>query len=275
MELAVNYETGEIHQHGLTDDNYFSLENENKYMGVSQFKAFMPSHGGCEAKKMAELKGLWKDESSTALLVGSYFHAHFEGALGKFKQEHPEIFTKQGILKSEYKKADEMINCLESDESFKQIYQGEKENIFTFELFGTPWKIKVDCLNSESGYFVDLKSTRDFEKQWSEEERRMVTFVEAWGYLIQMGVYREGIKKNLSRDDIEGFIIAATKQDPPDKIVLRFNEEDYLKGLKEVEFYLPHILDVKNGVVPPQRCEKCNYCRATKKLDRAIHYTEL
>lgn len=259
----------------LTDDNYFSLENENKYMGVSQLKSFI----SCEAKKMAELKGEWKEETSVALLVGSYFHANFEGALDKFKEEHSEIFTKSGELKSTYKQANEMINCLETDESFKEIYQGKMENIFTFELFGTPWKIKVDCLNAKEGYFVDLKSTRDFEKQWIFDEEEMknkkVSFVEKWGYLIQMGIYREGIKQNLHREDIEGFIIAATKQSPPDKIILNFYEEDYEKGLKEVGKNIEHILEVKSGKVEPIRCEKCNYCRATKKLNKTIHYSEM
>jgi len=259
----------------LTDDNYFSIENENKYMGVSQFKSFRK----CEAKKMAELKGLWRDETSTALLVGSYFHAHFEGALGKFKGEHPEIFTKQGTLKSEYKKADEMINCLDTDESFKQIYSGDREKIFTGELFGTPWKIKVDILNTKESYFIDLKTTRDFEKQWIEADGKniKVSFVEAWGYFIQVAVYREIVAMNIgiASKELEAFIIAATKQDPPDKTVLRFEEEDYQNGLREVEIYLPHILEVKNGIVPPVRCGKCAYCRSTKKLDKAIHYTEL
>lgn len=261
----------------LTDETYFSLEAENKYMGVSQFKAFLTSHGGCEAKKMAELKGLWKDAESTALLVGSYVHSNFEGQLDKFKQEHPEIFTKQGFLKSEYKLADEMINCLETDESFKQIYEGEKEKIFTGELFGAPWKIKVDCLNLKDGYFVDLKTTRDFEKQWIEQDGKniKVSFVEKWGYLIQVAVYREILRQSTGVQDLDAFIAAVTKQNPPDKMILYFKEEDYEAGLREVEENIQYILDVKNGVVEPKRCEKCDYCRSTKKLTKAIHYSEL
>lgn len=263
----------------LTDDNYFSPEADRQYLSVSQFKSFMQSYHGCEAKAMAKLNGTYKEEDSTALLVGSYFHANFERTLDKFKLEHPEIFTKQGALKSDYQKANEMINCLESDESFKQIYVGDKEKIFTFDLFGVPWKIKVDCLNLKDGYFVDLKSTRDFEKQWiydaDEEKNKKVTFVEAWGYLIQIAVYRKGLELATGVKDLDGFIIAATKQSPPDKIVLRFDPEDYEYGLQEVENNIQHVLDVKTGKVAPQRCEKCDYCRATKKLDRAYHYSEL
>jgi hypothetical protein len=257
----------------LTDDNYFSLEMENEYMGVSQFKAFRE----CEAKKMAELKGLWKDKESTALLVGSYVHSHFEGAIDKFKQENPAIFTNKGELRADYKEANEMINCLESDESFQQIYTGEVEQIFTAELFGAKWKIKVDCLNLAESYFVDLKTTRGFERQWAEIDGKnvKVTFVEAWGYLIQVGVYKKILELATGNKDLEAFIIAVTKQSPPDKMVLRFNPEDYEIGLKVAEDNIAHILDVKSGKVTPVRCEKCDYCRATKKLDRAYHYSEL
>jgi len=263
----------------LIDSNYFSPEANKEYMSVSQFKSFMPQYGGCEAKAMATLNGTWKEEEGTALTVGSYFHAHFEGALDRFKNEHPDIFTKQGTLKSQYLQANEMINCLETDENFKQIYVGDKEKIFTFKLFEIPWKIKVDDLNLKDGYFIDLKSTRDFDKQWIYDEiegkNKKVTFVEAWGYLIQMAVYKKGIELATGIDDLDGFIIAATKQSPPDKIILRFNQEDYDAGLKIVEDNIQHVLDVKSGKVQPIRCEKCAYCRATKKLDKTVHWSEL
>lgn len=259
----------------LTDENYFSQEANQQYMSVSQFKAF----GDCEAAALASLNGEWKEEESTALLIGSYFHSHFEGTLDRFKQEHPQIFTAKGELKANYRQANEMINCLETDENFKQIYIGEKEKIFTFELFGIPWKIKVDCLNEKEGYFIDLKTTRSFDRQWIydpiENRNRQVSFVEAWGYLIQMAVYKKGIEINTGIKDLEGFIIAVTKQEPPDKTILYFRPEDYEKGMNMVEENLQHILDVKNGKAVPLKCGKCAYCRATKKLDRTFHYSEL
>ncbi len=162
-----------------------------------------------------------------------------------------------------------MINCLETDEYFKQIYTGDKEKIFTFDLFGVPWKIKVDLLNIEDGYFVDLKTVRDFQGQWIYDEakrRKEVSFVEYWGYLIQMAVYKTGIELATGEKDLEGFIIAVTKQTPPDKVPLYFKLEDYEYGLGIVKSNIQHILDVKNGIVQPQRCEKCAYCRSTKNL---------
>ncbi len=259
----------------LNDDNYFSQEADKHYMSVSQFKSFLPKYGGCEAKAIAKINGTYKEEPSDVLLVGSYVHSFFEGTLDKFKEENKQIFTQKGELKSQYKLADEMIKTLNEDESFNQIYTGEKEKIFTFDLFGTPWKIKVDLLNSEDGYFIDLKTVKDFEGQWSSSAGRRVTFVEAWGYIIQAAVYRSGIELSTGLKDLEAFIVAVTKQNPPDKMVLTFLEQDFQEGLAEVESYLPHILEVKQGIITPERCGKCDYCRKTKKLDRAVHYTEL
>ena len=61
----------------LTNENYFSLENQMKYMGVSQFKAFED----CQASAFAEVTGNFEREVTTSLLVGSYVDAHFEGSL--------------------------------------------------------------------------------------------------------------------------------------------------------------------------------------------------
>lgn len=259
----------------LTDDNYFSNEADRQYMSVSQFKSFLPQYNGCEAKAMAKLNGTYQQPDNTALLVGSYFHAHFEGTLDKFKAEHPDIFTGKGTLKSQYLKANEMINAIETDDYAMMALDGEPEKIFTAELFGVPWKIKVDRINLEKRFFIDLKTTRDFEKQWSEEERRKLSFVEAYGYIIQLAAYKQIVELATGANDMDGYILAVTKQDPPDKMVLYFKPEDYECGLNIVKTYLPHILDVKNGIVEPQRCGKCDYCRATKKLDGAIHYSEL
>jgi hypothetical protein len=257
----------------LTDDNYFSKEAHKQYVSVSQFKAFLD----CEAAAFAELNGIWEKPQKDVFLVGNYGHSHFENSLDKFKIQHPEIFTKQGTLRAEYKQADEMINALETDEIFKSIFVGESEIIYTAFLYGTWWKIKVDKQNIKEGYFVDLKFIKDFERVWDGSQRKKVTFVEKYGYLIQIAIYRAVICANLNinPEDLEAFIIAVTKQSPPDKMVLRFNPEDYEIGLKVVENNIAHILDVKSGKVPPTRCEKCDYCRATKKLDRAYHYSEL
>ena len=63
-----------------------------EYMSVSQFKAFAK----CEASALAEIKGKYTREKTTALLVGSYVDSYFEGTLANFIRENPEIFKKDG-----------------------------------------------------------------------------------------------------------------------------------------------------------------------------------
>ena len=55
-----------MNKHNLTNENYFSIENNMKYMGTSQFKAFK----ACPAAANGEHKGLYRQEKTPALLVG-------------------------------------------------------------------------------------------------------------------------------------------------------------------------------------------------------------
>ena len=82
----------------ITEETYFSKENELKFCGSSQIKSFMD----CEARTMAKINGEWEEEPSTALLVGSYVDSAVSGTLDIFKAKHPEILKKDGSLKAEY-----------------------------------------------------------------------------------------------------------------------------------------------------------------------------
>mgnify|MGYP000796803800 FL=1 len=98
----------------LTKATYFSTEMNMKYMSASQFKSFLE----CEARTLAELRGEYVREETTALLVGSYVDAYFSNELAEFKSSHPEIFTRQGELKSDYRHAEEIIQRIMRDKMF-------------------------------------------------------------------------------------------------------------------------------------------------------------
>ena len=74
----------------LTEENYYSTESDAAYLSYSQLKAFL----ACEAAAM------YADHEppTTAMLVGSYVDAWFEGTLDKFQAENPQIFKKDGSL---------------------------------------------------------------------------------------------------------------------------------------------------------------------------------
>ena len=142
----------------LTNANYYSAEANMEYMSVSQYKQFK----SCEAAAMAQLRGEWEQPKTTALLVGSYVDAWFEGTLDEFKQEHPELFKKDGTLKADFQQAEDIIARVQQDKVFMKYMSGRKQVIRTAELFGCKWKIKIDSRLRDS--VVDLKVMRSMER---------------------------------------------------------------------------------------------------------------
>lgn len=261
----------------LTKANYHSNEANFEYMSRSQYKGFAYE---CEAKEIAKLSGVWVDEPSIALEVGSYTHSWNDGTRHEYVATHPGMFTKKLTLREDYKVADKMIATLERDELAMYCLEGEKEKIITFEMFGCQWKIMLDVQNNERRRIVDLKTTKSItEKVWDEETRKKVSFVEAYSYPLQMAIYAEGERIAMGRpegDYSEFLIVAVSKEKQPDKAIINMTDHERLiKELAQVEANMPRILAVKAGEVEPVRCEVCNYCRSTKQLTGAIHYSEL
>lgn len=268
----------------LTSENYFSPAASIEYMSASQYKAF----SRCEAAALAEIRGEYIRPSTTSLLVGSYVDAHFEGTLDLFKAQHPEIFKRDGALKSEYTKANDIIARCEEDELFMMLMAGEKQVILTGMISGVPFKVKIDSLlNADQtvaiaekfpeaagklgmldGLIVDGKVMKDMLPIWQDGERKH--FAEAWGYDIQGAIYQE-IEGNMLP-----FVLAvATKETVPDISALIIPDSTLSTVLDEVEENVPHYQEVKLGKVEPVRCEHCDYCKATKKLTTIVDYWEV
>lgn len=240
----------------LTNDNYYSAEANRAYLSVSQYKQFLK----CEAAAMAQLKGEWEPEKTTALLVGSYIDSYFEGTLEAFKRENAElIFTQAGRLKADYKQAEEIIAFLKDDRVFMEYMGGEKQIIRTGELFGVQWKIKIDSLLPDK--IVDLKIMRSMERIMGR------SFVEHWGYDLQMAIYAA-----IEGNGLETYLAAATKQSPPDKEIIEIPAWRREELLEEAERNIPRIIALKSETAEPIRCGVCPYCRATKKLTEPIDY---
>ncbi|UED72112.1 PD-(D/E)XK nuclease-like domain-containing protein [Brevibacillus sp. HD3.3A] len=257
----------------LNNSNYFSLEADQHYMSNSQYKDFVE----CEARAMEKLTGSWKEPPSEALLLGSYVHAWAEGTLDEFKTNNPELFTKKGELYAQYKHADKMIETLAKDPFIMFLLQGEKEKIITAEFAGAVWKAKLDVRNEEGERIVDLKTVRDIRgKHWDKELGCYVSFVEAYGYLRQMALYAELERIYYGHSHFyETYIVAVSKEDPPDKEVIGMDQHRMEEELAEIERRMPRVLEVKSGNAEPKRCENCRYCRETKKVTKVVHYMDL
>ena len=260
----------------LTKANYHSNEANFEYMSRGQYKSFLD----CEAKEIAKLSGAWVDEPSIALEVGSYTHSWNDGTRREFVASHPGMFTQKLTLKADYLIADKMIATLERDELAMYCLEGEKEVIITAQMFGATWKVMLDVQNNERRRIVDLKTTKSItEKVWDEETRKKVSFVEAYRYCLQSAIYTEIERLAMGRpegDWSEFLIVAVSKEKQPDKAIINMTDPERLvKELAEVEVNMPRILAVKAGEVEAVRCEVCDYCKATKALTKAIHYSEL
>ena len=243
----------------LTNENYYSEKSNMEYMSVSQYKQFQK----CEAAAMAELRGEWKRPKTTALLVGSYIDSWFEGTLDEFRAENPEIFKKDGSLKADYIQAEDIIRRVTSDTMFMDFMSGRKQSIYTAELFGVQWKIKLDSELADK--LVDLKVMRSMERVMGK------SFVEHWGYDLQMAVYAAVYKKATGKD-LPTYLAVATKQTPSDLEIIEIPQWRREEVLSDVKRELPHIIRVKKGYIEPERCGVCEYCRATKKITEPIDF---
>ena len=246
-------------------------------MSATVFKKFV----ACQAEALAEIKGEWTpNRDQTPLLVGNYLHSYFESeeAHERFLDKHADQVFRNKERTKQYKvydDADKMIHTLASDRKFQDLYQGEKESIVTGRIAGVPWMGKLDCLNLENGYFVDLKTTRELDNRyWDSRERRWVPFVLAYDYQLQMVVYRELVKQQYGIECVP-LIVAITKQDPPDKAVITIPDDYMEDAMWRIKDQLPHFESVINGDENPVPCGKCDYCRGHKQLDDIISVDDL
>lgn len=252
----------------LTSSNYFSHEANMAYMSVSQFKSF----SACPAAAMAELNGEYTRDTTPALLVGSYVDAYFEGTLDLFREQHHELFTKGGELKSDYRRAENIIARIEQDPMMMKYLSGQKQVIMTGEIEGIPFKIKIDSYHKGAA-IVDLKIMRDFENVWKPGQGKL-NFAEAWGYDLQGAVYQEIERQNSGGAALPFILACATKEPTTDLALISIPQYKLDAALAIVKALAPQYNDIKHGIVPPTRCEKCDYCKQTKVISRVIDLDE-
>lgn len=252
----------------LSDENYYSNEADWQYMSTSQYKSFLK----CEAAALAKLKGDWQPISDPkALLVGNYVHSYFESKKihEAFKEENKsKMFSSRkpyGLLK-DFQIAEQMIDRLKQEEAFMNIYQGEKETIVTGELFGTQWKGKIDCLNLEEEYFVDIKTTKDMhERKWNENYGSRETFLVNFGYVLQMAIYQELLLQQYGKT-FTPIIAAVSKQTPSEARLITIDQDKMNYELVLLKEKIEQIVRVKNGEEEPVSCGTCEYCRGHNKI---------
>lgn len=154
-----------------------------------------------------------------------------------------------------------MIDRLIVEDAFLNIYQGEKEAIVTGKLFGTQWKGKIDCLNLEEEYFVDIKTTKDMhERKWNENYGSRETFLVNFGYVLQMAIYQELLLQQYGKT-CTPIIAAVSKQTPSEARLITIEQDKMNYELVLLKEKIERIVRVKNGEEKPNHCGLCEYCR--------------
>jgi len=254
----------------INAENYFSLENRQKYMSVSLFKAFKGTlhKVGCEAEGMATFRNDIQHEMSQPMLIGSYVDAYFEGSLAQFTANPVNKLQPANL-----EKAKNAIRTAEADPLYMKFMSGQKQTVFTAELFGMEWKIKIDSLLENA--IVDQKVMADIhKKEWSVKEKRYVNFIDFWGYDIQMAIYQEIYYRNSGRR-VPCFIAPLTSEKVPDKAIIEVSPESMKNALEYVEYHIGTVKMLIEGKAEPVRCEECDYCKSTKVLTAPIWDYEL
>jgi len=257
----------------VTTENYYSQEVQERYITGSQIKSFLGSAArpGCPSAALARIKGLYKPPETEAQLVGKYVDAYFEGSLEKFKESHPQIFKKDGELYAKFEHANTVIKYGQNDSLFMKYIKGESQVIVTGEIYGFPMLGRLDF--TEKASLTDLKCMADMEPVWCGSYGKL-NFIDAWGYMEQLAIYQElerqrtGIKKPT-------FLAVLTKENQPNKEIIYLPDEKLEIALEGIKHKLSQVFDIKTGKEPAIRCEKCDWCKSTKKLTEPVHYNDL
>ena len=242
----------------LNSSNYFSREADLAFFSASQVKSFRK----CEAATMAALRGEYVRPMSTALTVGQYVDEALTGDLESWKQNHPEILKRDGTLKADYEGARLMVERAMRDPLFMDFMDGEHQTILTAKLFGVPFKAKFDVLGADR--IVDLKTVKDLKSQYLPGQGR-VDFATAWDWPLQLAIYQkiyeinEGVK-------LPCYLAVITKETPADIRIIQVEQERMDAELALLEQQLPRFEAVKGGVIDPERCDRCEYCRESRVL---------
>lgn len=263
----------------LNSETYYSKEADERYMSTHQFLDFCGymKVRGCESRAMAKLKGIYSEPPTKPMIMGSFCDSFFEGTLEKFKEEHPEVFLSKGAnkgeLKADYKLCEKMIERCLKDELFMKYMSGEKQVIMTAPMFGCEWKIKMDSYIPGVA-IVDFKTSSNIHDVWKIADYGYVDFTEAWGYTIQLAIYRKVVEINTGKK-LPCYIAAVTKEEYPDIEVIYLDDQVLNHALNYVQMNIDSVLAVKNGESEPIRCGYCNYCKQTKVLMKPINHSDL
>lgn len=249
----------------LTSENYYNNEANRYYFSASQFKAFRK----CEAAALAELNGEYEPERGRALLLGSFVDEMLTGTRKsqmKFLEENNgDLFKKNGEPYADVEQATETVARVKNQPLMMKHLSGKHQQIMTGEIEGVPFKIKMDSYRPDEficdlKYMASLRSPNLFEP--------MISY---WGYDIQAAIYTEIVRQNTGKQ-LPFIFVVATKEKPAHLAVGEISRWNMDEALETVRKNITRYQAIKNGEIPPKRCEEydCDYCTITKIITEVI-----
>lgn len=257
----------------LTDSNYYTNEADQMYCSASQYKNFMgcPIKPGCEERTLKMINGEYEEETTKALLMGSILDALWENDDPEYILERfPDCVSSRGAtkgqLKSEYQNVLQMYQRTLKEEKFCQYMSGDKQTIMTGVIEGLWFKIKIDSF-IEGKAITDLKTTQTLDRNFRyyiPDSGERLPFYLAYGYDIQMAIYREIVRQNTG-DTLNCYLAAVDKKSHPICDVIELPQKMLDDTLERIKMNCETIIMLKSGEVKPTRCEssECDYCRDT------------
>lgn len=280
----------------LNKDNYYDVKD---VLSASTIKSFE----SCEAAALAALRGEYARPSTTALLVGGYIDAALDSdaELDKFRAAHPEIInSRTGALKADFQRAEDVVNRCISDPLFRALTLDSPAEGHQYIVLGNigatasgepiPCKGKLDFLLMPDyllkladmfpawadyfkscagfgGLIVDLKSAANTDEAWSDDAGCRIPWVQAWHYDRQLAIYRELYRQQFGRV-LPVMVLVCTKEPAPSILPLTIDSGTLDEGLAEAQALAPRAWYLMTADQPDtHRCEKCAYCRATRRLE--------
>ena len=239
-------------------------------MSAEQYQSFLR----CEAATLATVNGEYTPTETEEGTSDKIVHMFYGGTLKKLLQEQPKMFTKKGELIAKYRQADYIVERAQRDSLFSLMMGGTKQYLRTKTINNMRFKILVDSFLRK----------QQCEHIVSEFPQTSHILKDAEGAMVKLKIvdsfdctdqYREWVDEgafyqNTYGEPIPFCIAAVTRELTPDIKILTFPQDLYDKSFKEILRRAKGFIDIKNGVKPPRRCEKCEYCKQTKKLTNII-----
>ena len=249
----------------MSDQSYYAYDG---FMTVSQYKMFRD----CPACAMATIKGEWIRPKTEALLVGSYVDSILtdspEEHVRFMEENHKRLFKRNGEPYAFLLKADDAVARVKRQPLAMKYLDGEHQTIMYGAIEGVPFKIKMDTYRpgefiSDLKYLASLRSPNLFESP-----------IKYWGYDIQAACYQEIVRQNTG-EKLPFFFVIATKEDPCKVRVAQISQADMDEALEEVKKNIGYYSEIREGKIPAEHCEQCDYCTETMIQEEIIDVNEI